>query len=375
MEDYHYRLEYILHAYVYPIIYVIGLPGNLLSFALWIHPRLRNSSACYFAAIAVFDSFLLLLHLIVTIQVVSSVEILNSTIVCEIYNVLYLSSEIMAVLLILGLTVDRYIIVHFPMRRHALCTTSRSVKVIVCLTLFAVALGVTEGSFWTYDKKTHHCITRSAGGFTGGTKRTVEVGNITILVLGILLPASLVLIFNIFIVVKLRRILAARQQMMEGREKKQDSESTILLIMLSCYLLLSEIPDSVVYLLRPFFAPPWPLPESVMSGGNRTIEQFYDKHKTRYKDYLLTAAVFGTFSLTNYAINILIYSLAGHKFRHTLMAIARKKGSVSSSYPPSQADDASNIPLGFVCTRQTSKTTTQNSQMYHSIPQTGHSKC
>ena len=337
INHYHTNLEFILHAYVYPIIYAVGIPGNLISFAMWIHPKLRNSSACYFAAIAIYDTIVLLLHLIVTIHLVGDIEILDSDILCEGFNVVYLSSEIMAVLLVLGLTVDRYIIVHFPMKKHNFCTKSRSVKVIVCLTVFALVLGITEGSFWTYDKVAHECITRPTINMRSGS-HIVEVGNITILIVGILLPVLLVLVLNLVIVNELRKILVARKQMMGCREhKRQDNDSTIMLLALSCYLILSEIPDSILYLLKPFFLPPV-LHIDNDKYQNHSHESSYQRANERYENYLLTAAVFGTFSLTNYAINILIYSLAGHKFRHTLIKIFKKTG---RSTPNSHSDDFS----------------------------------
>ena len=342
INHYHTNLEFILHAYVYPVIYAVGIPGNLISFAMWIHPKLRNSSACYFAAIAIYDTIVLLLHLIMTIRLVGDIEILDSDILCEGYNVLYLSSEIMAMLLILGLTVDRYIIVHFPMKKHHFCTKSRSVKVIVCLTVFALALGITEGSFWTYDKVAHECITRSAVNIKSGS-HVVEVGNITILIMGILVPVLLVLVLNLVIVNKLRKILVARKQMMACREhKRHDNDSTIMLLALSCYLILSEIPDSILYLLKPFFLPPT-LQIDNDKYENHSHESSYQRANERYENYLLTAAVFGTFSLTNYAINILIYSLAGHKFRHTLIKIFKR---TSKSAQNSHSDDFSRYTAG-----------------------------
>ena len=338
---YHTDLEFILHAYVYPVIYTVGIPGNLISFALWIHPRLRNSSACYFAAIAIYDTIVLALHLIITIQLVSEIEILYSTLLCEVFNVLHLSSEIMTVLLILGLTVDRYIIVHFTMRKHTLCTTGRSIKVIICLTIFALALGITEGSFWTYDKTSHQCTTRSSINIRSGS-HVLEVGNLTILILGILLPVLLVLILNLVIVNKMRKILVKRKQMMEGRpnQRRQDNDSTIMLLALSCYLILSEIPDSILYLLKPFFMPP-PLDNGKLSYNNHSHELSYQSANKRYEDYLVAAAVFGTFSLTNYAINILIYSLAGHKFRHTLIKIFKISLASNAATNYSQSEEFS----------------------------------
>jgi len=43
--------------------YTVGFPGNLLSLAVWIQPRMRHSSGCYLAALAAADFLFLPLHL------------------------------------------------------------------------------------------------------------------------------------------------------------------------------------------------------------------------------------------------------------------------------------------------------------------------
>ena len=201
---------------------------------------------------------------------------------------------------------------------------------------------ITEGSFLDLRQGSHECITRSAVNIKSG-RHIVEVGNITILIVGILLPALLVLVLNLVIVNKLRKILVARKQMMEGREhKRHDNDSTVMLLALSCYLILSEIPDSILYLLKPFFLPPV-LHIDNDKYENHSHESSYQTANEHYENFLLTAAVFGTFSLTNYAINILIYSLAGHKFRHTLIKIFKKTGKSALN---SHSDDFSCYTAG-----------------------------
>jgi len=35
-----------------PVWYVIGIPGNILAYSVWIQRRMRHSSGCYLAALA-----------------------------------------------------------------------------------------------------------------------------------------------------------------------------------------------------------------------------------------------------------------------------------------------------------------------------------
>ncbi len=153
-EIFHHQLQTTLETYVCPLIYLIGIPGNLLSFALWLMPRMRNSSGCYFATLAISDTIVLLTHMVLTVQVVCEVELLNSPFLCEAFNVLYVSSECWSVLLILGLTVDRYVIICHPMRRQSWCTISRTLKVILSLAMFAILLGKHHLQFHDTESKT-----------------------------------------------------------------------------------------------------------------------------------------------------------------------------------------------------------------------------
>ncbi len=106
---------------------------------------------------------------------------------------------------------------------------------------------------------------------------------------------------------------------MEGRNRKpHESDSTVMLLAISCYLILSEIPDSILYLLQPFCQPP-------VSHVNQTLTQddVYDLQQAwrRHYEYSLASTIIGTFSLTNYGVNIFIYSLCGFRFRSTLLLL------------------------------------------------------
>ena len=48
-----------LDRYVTPVWYVLGIPGNLLAYSVWMQPKMRRSSGVYLASLAL-DEFLFL---------------------------------------------------------------------------------------------------------------------------------------------------------------------------------------------------------------------------------------------------------------------------------------------------------------------------
>jgi len=51
-----------LDRYVTPIWYIIGVPGNVIAYVVWIQRRMRHSSGCYLAALAFDEGIFLLLQ-------------------------------------------------------------------------------------------------------------------------------------------------------------------------------------------------------------------------------------------------------------------------------------------------------------------------
>lgn len=45
-----------------PLWYVLGIPGNLVAYIVWIQRRLRHSSGCYLAALALDECIFLILQ-------------------------------------------------------------------------------------------------------------------------------------------------------------------------------------------------------------------------------------------------------------------------------------------------------------------------
>jgi len=48
--------------YVTPVWYVLGVPGNILAFVVWVQRRMRPSSGCYLAALALDECLFLIMQ-------------------------------------------------------------------------------------------------------------------------------------------------------------------------------------------------------------------------------------------------------------------------------------------------------------------------
>jgi len=48
--------------FVTPVWYVIGIPGNVVAYVVWIQRRMRHSSGCYLAALALDECLFLILQ-------------------------------------------------------------------------------------------------------------------------------------------------------------------------------------------------------------------------------------------------------------------------------------------------------------------------
>ena len=89
-----------------------------------------------------------------------SVTLLQFPVVCELYPVLFLTSQHLSPLLVLGFTVERYISVCHPFQRERYCTTRRAVAVIGGLVTLALLVNSVQGYFWHYDRANKICDLR-----------------------------------------------------------------------------------------------------------------------------------------------------------------------------------------------------------------------
>lgn len=101
---------------VTPVWYVVGIVGNLASARIWLGRRLRrnNSSAIYLATLSINDTLFLVLHVCQELKYAWSLRTVDYPVVCELYALVYLVTQYMAPILVLGFTVERFIAICYP---------------------------------------------------------------------------------------------------------------------------------------------------------------------------------------------------------------------------------------------------------------------
>ncbi|KAK2162568.1 hypothetical protein LSH36_96g04019 [Paralvinella palmiformis] len=128
--------------YLTPVIIILGVVGNFLSFLVFSVSHLRrNSSSVYLAALALVDTGFLLSLLIVWLDKVD-VPLFDKQGWCQMVVYLTHLCPFLSVWYVVGFTAERYVIVWHPLRKDRFCTPRTSklgvgVLSVVGLTLYS----------------------------------------------------------------------------------------------------------------------------------------------------------------------------------------------------------------------------------------------
>jgi len=133
------RIISILHVYVLPIIIVIGIVGNTISFLVYVStPRLyRQSSSLYLAFLAAVDNISLIFIFAVWFGWIG-IHIFHKNGWCQTIQYCTYVCSFLSGWIVVSFTVERWIVVFHPLRRHQLCTRRRAIIAMVSLTLFSL---------------------------------------------------------------------------------------------------------------------------------------------------------------------------------------------------------------------------------------------
>ncbi len=307
---YHRPAISVVDKYVTPVWYVIGFPSNLLAFTVWILPSMRPSSGCYLAALAMADFVFLILQLVYELQHIWHHRTYEYPFLCQAFPVIFYASQYLSPLLVLGFTVERYISICHPFQREKYCSTSRAIKVIICLVAFSVLLHSVQFYFWVYDSAADACSPRTEV-IQGGSKSIWTVWSwITELLVFGLVPVT-ILILNILVIKETRRMSKTEETRMCAKPKgHKSSAATITLLAVSFYLIFTTLPVTVLYALHFSF------PAGSDGLTNEQVEN--DSTWQRHFNYYTLRTVIQEFGMSHYACNFFIYLLTGKVFRKAL---------------------------------------------------------
>lgn len=126
----------ILHVYVLPVIILVGIVGNTLSFLVYVGtPRLyRQSSSLYLAFLAAVDNVSLVFIFVVWFGWVG-VHLFHKNGWCQTTFYCTYVCSFLSAWTVVSFTCERWIVVFHPLKRHQLCTRRRAIVVMTSLTI------------------------------------------------------------------------------------------------------------------------------------------------------------------------------------------------------------------------------------------------
>ena len=295
-----------------PVWYVVGIVGNALSAKIWLEKRMRtnNSSAIYLATLAITDLIFLVLHIFQELKYAWNVKSLDFPVWCEGYFMLNLVAQYLSPLLVLGFTVERWIAVCHPFKKEQYCTTERALRVVVLLIGLSFALCAIQAYFWQYQPA-RGCDMRQEA-MEGGDRSLWAIWTWVTEGLNFLLVPISILVFNILVIVEIRRVSRAGPAALPGQQSVNSSRATtVMLLSVSFYVIITTLPATLVYALLNEF----PEGDPYLTDQQVRLDPVW----TRYRIYITSRKIVEEICLSHYACNFFLYLITGMHFRRSLI--------------------------------------------------------
>ena len=331
--------------YYIPILILVGLFGNVMSFIVFTKTQLRSlTSSVYLATLAIADTGCLL-TIFVSWMINVGVNLYHREGWCQTFVYLTYAFGFLSVCYVVSFTVERFIAVCYPLKRQQLCTVK---KAWVAVTLEAVfAFSIYSFAIWTSGVQTSRgrplCYPLRQ------YYRLVNMFNNIDSVVTLVIPFLIIVIVNISLVYKIsfaswghtsddqgwgrraRRfsrcsnISRNRQQSVllsgPGNNRQQQARVTKMLLVVSTVFLILNLPSHAMRLY------------------NFIMLHSGDIYKATKVEMLLQE-LFSMLYYTHFSVNFFLYSLCGRNFRKALKGLicgcrdknARSRNGSNSSY-------------------------------------------
>ncbi|RNA40965.1 FMRFamide receptor-like [Brachionus plicatilis] len=235
-------------------LFSMGIIFNLLSFTYFQLSRSFKDTSMrhYFSVISITDSFRLAEWLFAFLVDKKMLYINNAF--CNKYLFIVLTSGHISIWLLVFLSIERYIILQFPFHGKRIFTTRNSLRmmcaVILLLTLFDVPYLISDfikQIYVNYELHLVMCITNPE------YNKYMFVNNVLVYAL---VPFFLLLIFNGLLILLLARqksqfmnVIQSGNTSINAKRERQFKETTILLIVVTFFLLVTVSPRYIVQMI------------------------------------------------------------------------------------------------------------------------------
>ncbi|ELT93784.1 hypothetical protein CAPTEDRAFT_26871, partial [Capitella teleta] len=179
--------------YFLPLMIVIGIFGNLVSFLVFQATYMKRlSSSLYLAALSIVN-VVFLVCVLLSWSVNIGIHTYQRNGFCQMFTFFTYVSSFLSVWFVVSFTAERYIAVHYPLRRYQFCTTSRARIVVVCLSCFAAVIY----SYGTWTSGVSHYFGLALCGPLPKYSHVVHIINNIDTVISLLIPFFLILFMNV----------------------------------------------------------------------------------------------------------------------------------------------------------------------------------
>ncbi|GFN90587.1 growth hormone secretagogue receptor type 1 [Plakobranchus ocellatus] len=279
-------------------ILVIGVPGNILSLIIWMQKRMRHSSGYYLAALAVNDLIFLFMAQVLDVHDIwRTAKPLAFPVICQLFPVIYLALQALSPCLVLAFTTERYISICHPFKREEYCTIRRAKIVMLCLTVGCVLLTAVNGYFFAYavyEGDTPDCGPRAS------VLNVSQIYQMVFEAIAFFIVPMTILVLNVLVIKEMRRLSRMEPTQMQGGSGQRTSATTVMLLAVSFYQIITTLPISVIYALRHEFK------HDVQSQTQKS------------KEFELVFTIIKEYGITHYAFNFIIYMITGKMFRQEM---------------------------------------------------------
>ena len=288
-------LDYIIHIYVYRVIYAIGFLGNVISLLVWIQTKNPAPPICFFIAICITDTLVLITHSIEKHSIYVNY-------LCQIVHVFFFAIQIFAILLVVGMSVEQYISICRPMKEYKV-THRRVWKAIAGLGLLAIMAGSLEGYFWSLDDERRICTLRK-----GVSSLYSWLYGYAVLVCLFIVPVVVIITLNVLVWYAIKK--ASHKSLAYGRfMRKAKTRFNKTFHFVSLHLAVGELLYALIH---------------ISMYGHYIDGHESEKLSGRWPSYYITSLPFliaDIISLSSYALDITFFTLSSRTFRKAALHV------------------------------------------------------
>ncbi len=338
-----FQIGHFIHLYYFPIIIAIGLIGNSLSFIVMIYEANQRISFCvYMSVLAISDNSMLLVGLYWWVYSAAVTNHIFTSVECKIFVYLMQLFSTYGVFLIVGMTVDRFIAIKFPLRARSVCTPKRARYVAGVLLLVLLVYSI---PFYIYSD-TMKNNTSCQAMVHGGIFAIIFVGfNVCI---NAVIPFCVIIRMNSYLMRKMlarskvgsniqvekqseteRPVRSTHENMRINQILSREHQLDTILLLVSFTFLLFTLPQYIRYTVCLFIN---------NKSSSYSFAVFYFFFNISNKLYF-----------THNMVNFFLYCISGSKFRHDLARLCgcwyRKTAGQSTAFTRSTKESSESYSL------------------------------